>query len=260
MISDAVVATYSELENLPYLLTAISDHAPGLNVVIIDDASPDGTGELADELARARPWLTVLHRQGKGGYASAHITGLKHALARGAERVITMDADLSHDPAALPSIFSGLRMHDMVLGSRYVPGGGVPVWPLHRRLLSRFGSLYARSILGLRQRDCTTGYRGYRADLVRRSGMLDSTTQGYSFLGHQPGASCAGASVLDVLIIFEDRRYGQSKLSRAIMIEAAGLPWRLRFARRQPQDRSARSAVADRPARHPRLYALTLTR
>lgn len=227
------IATYNERDNLPLVLQGIAEHAPGLKVIVIDDGSPDGTGDLADAFARDHPWLTVLHRQGKGGYASAHITGIKHALAQGADRVVTMDADLSHDPAALPSILNGLDTHDMVLGSRYVPGGDIPGWPLHRRLLSRFGSFYARSILGLKQRDCTTGYRGYRADLVERSGMLDSTTRGYSFLVETLFLCVrAGARVLEVPIIFVDRRYGESKISGAIMIEAAKLPWRLRFTQR----------------------------
>jgi dolichol-phosphate mannosyltransferase len=226
------IATYNERDNLPLVIAQIAERAPGLNVVVIDDASPDGTGEVADELARERPWLHVIHRQGKGGYASAHITGLQWALDRGADRLLTMDADLSHDPAVLPAILAGLETHDLVLGSRYVPGGGTRNWGVFRRLLSRFGSFYARSILGLRQRDCTTGYRGYRADLVRRCGMLETTTQGYSFLVEVLYRCVrAGAEVREVPIVFVDRQYGQSKLSKAIMLEAALLPWKLRFGR-----------------------------
>lgn len=223
------IATYNERENLPLVIEQIAAQAPGLNVVVIDDGSPDGTGELADELARERPWLHIIHRAGKGGYASAHITGLRWALERGADRLLTMDADLSHDPAVLPALLQALQTHDLALGSRYVPGGGTRNWGAFRRLLSRFGSLYARTILGLRQRDCTTGYRAYRADLVQRSGMLETTTQGYSFLVEVLYRCVrAGASVLEVPIIFVDRQYGKSKLSKAIMLEAALLPWKLR--------------------------------
>lgn len=232
--SDAFVtiATYNEVENLPLLLPLIGRHAPGLNVIVIDDESPDGTGEVAAAFAAEHPWVSVIHRQGKGGYAGAHITGLQNALERGAQRLITMDADLSHDPVVLPAILAGLKEYDMVVGSRYVPGGGTRNWGLHRRLLSRFGSFYARSILGLHQRDCTSGYRSYRADLVRRSGMLETRTQGYGFLVEVLYRCVrAGAQVLEVPIIFNDRQHGRSKLSKAIMFEAMLLPWRLRLGR-----------------------------
>lgn len=223
------IATYNECENLPLVLPLIGEYAPGLNVIVIDDGSPDGTGALADAFAATHPWLTVIHRQGKGGYASAHITGLRAAIDRGARRLLTMDADLSHDPVVLPAILQGLEDHDMVLGSRYVPGGGTRNWGLLRRLLSRFGSFYARSILGVNQRDCTTGYRGYRTELVLRSGMLETRTQGYGFLVEILYRCVrAGARILEVPIIFNDRQFGQSKLSRAIVIEAMLLPWRLR--------------------------------
>jgi dolichol-phosphate mannosyltransferase len=233
--SDAVVtiATFNERENLPRVLPLIAQHAPGLQVIVIDDDSPDGTGQWADEFARAHPWLTVIHRPRKSGYASAHIQGLREALARGAKRLLTMDADLSHDPAVLPAILQGLLEYDLVLGSRYVPGGGTRNWGAFRRMLSRFGSFYARTILGLRQRDCTTGYRGYRAELVEKSGMLETKTQGYGFLVEVLYRCVrAGARVLEVPIIFADRQHGQSKLSKAIMFEAMLLPWRLRLGRR----------------------------
>jgi len=233
--SDAYVtiATYNERENLPRVLEAVARNAPGLNVIVIDDGSPDGTGDLADELARDRRWLTVIHRAGKGGYASAHITGIKQALDRGAQRLLTMDADLSHDPVVLPAILEGLESYDLVLGSRYVKGGGTRNWGLVRRALSRFGSFYARTILGLRQRDCTGGYRGYRADLVQRSGMLETKTSGYGFLVEVLYRCVqAGARVLEVPIIFTDRQFGKSKLSQAIMFEAALVPWRLRLSGR----------------------------
>jgi dolichol-phosphate mannosyltransferase len=240
--SDATVtiATYNERENLPLVLPLIGQHAPDLQVIVIDDGSPDGTGEVADAFAKDHPWVTVLHRAGKGGYASAHIAGLKAALARGDRRLLTMDADLSHDPAVLPAMLRGLEEHDLVLGSRYVPGGGTRNWGLLRRLLSRFGSFYARTILGLRQHDCTTGYRGYRAELVLKSGMLETTTQGYGFLVEVLYRCVrAGARVLEVPIVFADRQHGKSKLSRAIMLEAMLLPWRLRFGKvGRPRGRS----------------------
>lgn len=224
------IATYNERENLPLVLPLIGEQAPGLHVIVIDDGSPDGTGDLADAFARDHPWVTVIHRQGKGGYASAHIAGLRVAIERGARRLLTMDADLSHDPVVLPALLQGLQDHDIVLGSRYVPGGGTRNWGLIRRLLSRFGSFYARSILGVNQRDCTGGFRGYRAELVLKSGMLETRTQGYGFLVEVLYRCVrAGARVLEVPIIFNDRQYGKSKLSKAIMLEAMLLPWRLRF-------------------------------
>lgn len=233
--SDAYVtiATFNETENLPLVLPLIAQHAPGLHVLIIDDDSPDGTGQLADQFAAEHDWLTVIHRPRKSGYASAHMDGMRHALDQGAKRLLTMDADLSHDPKVLPAILRGLEEYDMVLGSRYVKGGGTRNWGAFRRALSKFGSFYARSILGLKQNDCTTGYRGYRADLVARSGMLESSTQGYGFLVEVLYRCVkAGARVLEVPIIFADRQYGKSKLSKAIIFEAMLLPWRLRFGRR----------------------------
>ncbi|MEI6504040.1 MAG: polyprenol monophosphomannose synthase [Armatimonadota bacterium] len=229
----ATIATYNECENLPRVLPLIGENAPGLNLIIIDDGSPDGTGEIADAFAKDHPWVTVIHRQGKGGYASAHIAGLRVAIDRGARRLLTMDADLSHDPSVLPAILKGLEEYDMVLGSRYVAGGGTRNWGLLRRLLSRFGSFYARSILGVRQNDCTTGYRGYRTALVLKSGMLETKTQGYGFLVEVLYRCVrAGAKVLEVPIVFNDRQYGKSKLSKAIMLEAMLLPWRLRFGKK----------------------------
>jgi dolichol-phosphate mannosyltransferase len=232
---DAIVtiATYNEVDNLPLVLEAISHRAPGLRVIVVDDDSPDGTGLVADRLAHEHKWLTVIHRPAKSGYASAHIEGLTRGLEMGAQRLLTMDADLSHDPAVLPQILEGLKTYDVVLGSRYVAGGGTKNWGWSRRMLSRFGSFYARTILGLNQRDCTTGYRGYRRDIVWHSGMLETTTQGYGFLVEVLYRCVkAGARVHEVPILFEDRRYGQSKLNRSIMFEAALLPWRLRFGRR----------------------------
>ena len=224
------IATFNERENLPLVLPLIAENAPGLTVIVVDDDSPDGTGEWVDEFARQHEWVKVMHRPRKSGYASAHIQGMQQAIQWGAQRLLTMDADLSHDPAVLPAILQGLQEYDMVLGSRYVPGGGTLNWGLFRRLLSRFGSFYARTILGLRQHDCTTGYRGYRAELVQRSGMLETATQGYGFLVEVLYRCVrAGARVLEVPIIFADRQYGKSKLSKAIMFEAMLLPWRLRF-------------------------------
>lgn len=224
------IATFNELENLPVVLPLIAEHAPGVRVIVIDDDSPDGTGPWADGFAAGNAWLQVIHRPRKSGYASAHIDGMRQAMAQGARRLLTMDADLSHDPAVLPAMLEGLQDHDLVIGSRYVPGGGTRNWGLHRRLLSRFGSFYARTILGLRQRDCTSGYRGYRTELVERSGMLETKTQGYGFLVEVLYRCVkAGATVLEVPIIFVDRQYGKSKLSKAIMFEAMLLPWRLRF-------------------------------
>lgn len=226
------IATYNERENIVELLDAIAAHVPGANVIVVDDASPDGTGELLDELARERPWLEIIHRAGKLGYAGAHVAAIRRAMERDGQRLVTMDADLSHDPAVLPAIAAALQDHDMVIGSRYIPGGGTRNWGPFRRLLSRFGSFYARTLLGLRQRDCTSGYRGYRVALITKSGILESTTRGYGYLVETLYRCVrSGARVGEVPIIFADRQKGRSKLSRAIMLEAALLPWRLRWGR-----------------------------
>ncbi len=231
-ITYITIATYNERENVRDLLAQIFEQAPAAHVIVTDDNSPDGTGQLLDELAAAEPRLTVIHRQGKLGYASAHIAAMKRALQDGAEQLIQMDADFSHDPVHLPQIIAALADHDLVIGSRWVSGGGTRNWGLSRIILSRWASFYARTLLGLQIRDCTSGYRGYRRDILQRIGLLEAESEGYSFLVEGLFRTVqAGGSVTEVPIIFVERRYGKSKLSRRIILESAILCLRLWWRR-----------------------------
>jgi dolichol-phosphate mannosyltransferase len=227
-----VLPTYDEAENLPGIAAAILEALPGATLLVVDDASPDGTGILADGLAAADPRLRVRHRAGKEGLGRAYLDGFRIALEAGAAAVIQMDADWSHDPAALPSLVAPIAADeaDLVIGSRYAPGGRVEDWGLGRRLVSRGGSLFARVVLGLRPYDLTGGFKAWRASTLRSIPFAGIHAGGYVFqieMTHR--ASRAGARVLEVPITFRDRRVGQSKMSRRIVIEALLVVLRLRW-------------------------------
>ncbi len=217
-----IVATYNESENIPILIAKLRELPVPAHLLVVDDNSPDGTGRIVEELAEQTPAaIRVLHRSGKLGYASALREGFALGLAEGYKVIMTMDADLSHDPAKIPEIYAATEHHDVVLGSRYVPGGGTVNWPLHRRLLSRTASRLARLLAGLRASDCTGGFRAYRSPIITAAGLLDSNTEGYSFLV-ETLFKCqrAGASIGEVPILFADRRLGTSKISKKIILEA----------------------------------------
>jgi len=229
-----VVATYNEAENLPSLLEGLLSLPVPPGVCIVDDGSPDGTGDIADRWGAEHPGrVAVLHRAGKLGYASAHREGMSRALQQGAQRVITMDADLSHDPSTIPTMLRALDGADVVVGSRYVPGGRVENWSLFRVFLSRFGGgVVTRLLTGLRQADCTSGFRAYRAEVLQQADPWATTTDGYGFLVELLfRCQRLGARIVEVPIVFSDRRAGQSKLSRRIILESALLCFRL-FAQR----------------------------
>lgn len=238
-----VVPTYDEWENLSRTTRAIlaqSEAAAArgfaLEVLVVDDASPDGTGRLADRLAAEDSRIFVLHRSAKEGLGRAYEAGFRWALARGYERVLEMDADGSHAPDALPLLLEASRSADLVLGSRYVPGGGVRNWGLHRRLLSRAGALYARWALSLGAKDPTGGYRVYARDLLERLVASELCAGGYAFqIELLWRAQEAGAIIREVPIVFRDRRVGQSKLGWRDVWEAVRIPWRL--SERRPSDR-----------------------
>lgn len=234
-----ILPTYNERQTLARAvdrILAVSDrHDLGLSVLIVDDGSPDGTGELADELAAADPRVAVLHRPAKEGLGPAYIAGFRRALADGAELVFEMDADLSHEPAYLPGMIAAAEHGaDIVLGSRYVRGGGVAGWGPGRRIVSRGGCLYAQLILGLPYRDLTGGFKCFRR---RALDCLDLDGIGASGYGFQIEttwrAHRLGLRIAEVPIIFVDRRVGRSKMTTAIALEAAALIWRLRFERRR---------------------------
>jgi dolichol-phosphate mannosyltransferase len=227
-----VLPTYEERENLPGIAAAILEVLPGANLLVVDDASPDGTGELADSLAVSQPRLRVRHRAGKEGLGRAYLDGFRVVLDAGAEAVVQMDADWSHDPAVLPSLLEPIAAGraDLVIGSRYVRGGRVLDWGLGRRLISQLGSLFARTVLGLRPHDLTGGFKAWRASTLAAIPFDGVHAGGYVFqieMTHR--ASRAGARVAEVPITFQDRRVGRSKMSRRIIIEALLVVVRLRW-------------------------------
>jgi dolichol-phosphate mannosyltransferase len=246
---DALIClpTYDERENLELICRAILGAAPAVDILVIDDNSPDGTGQLADELAAREPRLKVLHRAGKQGLGKAYLAGFAWALERGYALVLEMDADFSHDPKHLPAMLSAARDADLVLGSRYVPGGGTVNWGLGRRLLSRGGSLYARTILGVRVRDLTGGFKCFRREVLEAIDLASVACTGYAFqIELTYRAIRRGFRVVEVPIVFADRRVGQSKMSRRIVLEALRKVWAIRFS---PFARGeARRAVPGRTA------------
>lgn len=237
------IATYNERENIEALLVEIHKHLPEGHVIVVDDNSPDGTGELLDALSQQDPRIHVLHRTGKLGYASAHRAGMKYAMEHGADLVLTMDADFSHAPAVLPALVQCIREGaDLAIGSRYIPGGGTRNWPWHRRLLSRGSNALARLLLALRVRDCTGGYRAYRTSLLQRIRLDQFESDGYSFLEESLLlCALAGARIAETPIVFEERRAGKSKISRKVIFEAITLlfqlAWRRLFCRKALMDK-----------------------
>ncbi len=220
-----VLPTYNEAENiegvvraaLPELAKAGVEH----HVLVVDDNSPDGTGQIADRLAEENPEVDVLHRPGKQGIGPAYVAGFRHALGLGAELLMEMDSDFSHDPADLPRLIAAAEDADLVLGSRYVPGGGVTDWGLGRRLISRGGSLYAQLILGIPIHDLTGGFKCFRRSVLEHLDLSEVGTDGYGFqIEVTYRAVGAGFRVVEVPIVFRDRRVGASKMSTRIAVEA----------------------------------------
>jgi dolichol-phosphate mannosyltransferase len=232
-----VTPTYNERANLEQMVTQTLAHE-GFRVLVVDDGSPDGTGVLADELARRHPGrVEVLHRTGPRGLGRAYVDGLRRALASGADVICQMDADLSHDPRYLPDLVAALDSHDLVLGSRYLHGVSVVNWPLHRIALSAFANHYIRSVTGLGVTDCTSGFRAWRREALARL-PLDAEASGYAFLIEMLyEAVHAGSRVGEVPIVFVERREGYSKVSGPVLFESLLTPWRLvaRHGRLRPR-------------------------
>jgi dolichol-phosphate mannosyltransferase len=221
-----VIPTYNERENLAKIVDAAGAQlervAPGeFRVLIVDDNSPDGTGEIADVLAETYDWVEVLHRAGKSGLGQAYLAGFARALDAGAKLLLEMDADFSHDPGYLPQLIAAAEHADLVLGSRYVPGGGVRDWGLVRRLVSRGGGLYARLILGVGVRDLTGGFKCIRREVLEAIDLPSVRAEGYVFqIEVTYRAILAGFTVREIPIVFADRTYGSSKMSTTIALEA----------------------------------------
>ncbi|HWQ00044.1 MAG TPA: polyprenol monophosphomannose synthase, partial [Vicinamibacterales bacterium] len=224
-----VVPTYNERENLPLLASRLMELA-GVSLLVVDDASPDGTGELAERLAARWPGrLRVLHRRGLRGLGRAYVDGLRAALATGAPLICQMDADLSHDPAYLPDLVAAAAEFDLVIGSRYVSGVSVVHWPLRRILLSAAANRYIRAVTGLHIRDCTGGFRCWRRDALARLPLEGIRSDGYAFMVEMLfEAARRDCRIGEVPIIFVERRAGVSKVSRRVLAESLVMPWRLR--------------------------------
>jgi dolichol-phosphate mannosyltransferase len=225
-----VVPTYNERENLPVLVAQLMQQ-PNISVLVVDDQSPDNTGAVADALAREYPGrIEVLHRSGDRGLGRSSIDGILKVLARPAQVdvICQMDADLSHDPRHLPALIAATDRADVVIGSRYVPGGEIVNWPKRRQMLSRFANSYIRFVTRLRARDCTSGYRCWRRDALASIQLATFTSEGYSFLVEMLyAAAAARLRFAEVPITFVERRLGESKLTRAVLLESAITPWRL---------------------------------
>ncbi len=231
-----IIPTYNEAENLPKLVSALfALPLANLKILVVDDNSPDGTGALADELAVRHPGrISVIHRAGKLGLRTAYLEGFAKALADGAEVVGQMDADFSHDPGRLPAMLAALENADYVLGSRYVPGGSVDQrWPLWRKALSRFANFYARTILDFPLSEPTAGFRLWRRDALLGMPLERIQANGYVFLVEMAYmAFCLGYRFAQVPIHFADRRWGKSKMSLKIQMEAALRVWQVKWVLR----------------------------
>ncbi len=228
-----IVPTYNERDNLPVLVAALMEY-PEVSVLVVDDNSPDGTGALADDLAREYAGrVDVMHRTGRRGLGRSYVDGIRSVLDRRVDVICQMDSDLSHDPRHLRDLIAATDHADVVIGSRYVPGGAVVNWPLRRRWLSRFANTYIRMVTRLSPRDCTSGYRCWRRAALASVPLDQSESEGYSFLVEMLfAASAAGLKFAEVPIIFVERRQGESKLSKAVLFESAITPWRLVASRR----------------------------
>ena len=227
-----IIPTYNESDNIEKLLDLISRTDPAAHVLIVDDNSPDRTYEIVERLMQTSypGRLFLLKRAGKLGLGTAYIAGFKWALARDYDYIFEMDADFSHDPKYLPAFLAAIEKHDLVLGSRYVPGGGVKNWGLLRKFISRGGSLYARTILGLSLRDLTGGFKCFRRQVLEAIDLDSVKSNGYSFqIEMTYRARCKGFRICETPIVFEDRTAGKSKMSRKIFLEAVLMVWKLRM-------------------------------
>ena len=220
-----VIPTYNESENIDRVLRRVRGALPDATVLVVDDGSPDGTGDIAEKVGTEIGNIELLRRTEKSGLGSAYRAGFRWGLDRGFDVCIEMDADLSHDPDALPDLVAPLgKGFELVIGSRYVPGGSIPNWAWHRRLLSRGGNVYASTLLGLGVTDSTSGFRAYSASMLNRIALDNIRAEGYGFqieMTYQ--AKRAGAPIVEVPIRFVDRTEGESKMSMIIVVEALGL-------------------------------------
>jgi len=226
-----ITPTYNERENLQRLTTEVHRIVPEAHMLIVDDNSPDGTGDLADGLAASDSRIAVLHREGKLGLGTAYVSGFKYALEHGYDLVFEMDADFSHRPEHLPEFLEAIQNADVVLGCRYMEGGGTEDWGLMRRMLSRGGNLYARTLLSLPFQDLTGGFKCFRREVLEKIDLDRIESEGYAFqIELTFRAHRAGFRIAETPIIFPDRTLGHSKMSRKIIAEALVRVWGIRFS------------------------------
>ncbi|MBG6190120.1 dolichol-phosphate mannosyltransferase [Arthrobacter sp. CAN_A212] len=218
-----IIPTYNEIESLPLTVSRLRRAVPHSDVLVVDDNSPDGTGDLADTLAAADPQIHVLHRQGKAGLGAAYIAGFTWGLDAGYDVLVEMDADGSHRPEQLQSLLERVADADLVIGSRWVPGGSVVNWPRRRKLLSRAGSTYSRIMLGIEVRDITAGYRAFRRETLEKLDLAQVDSVGYGFQVDMTfRVAKLGLKIVEVPITFVEREFGASKMSGGIVLEAIG--------------------------------------
>lgn len=216
-----VIPTYNEKENLEHLVRSILILHPDFFMTIVDDNSPDGTGELADKLAEFSPTMHVIHRSEKGGLGSAYVVGFRYALSTGTDYIIEMDADLSHDPASLNDLVEAIKQYDLVVGSRYLNGVRVEGWPFRRLLLSKFANIYAAHVMVIPVWDCTSGFRCYRREVLEHIDLTRIRSDGYAFqIEMLYYAYTQGFHIKEVPIMFRERAHGYSKISRHVVWEA----------------------------------------
>lgn len=225
-----IIPTYNERDNIVRLSAEVLRQHPDLQILFVDDNSPDGTGQLADELAAGSDRIQVMHRPGKLGLGSAYCEGFRRALDMGADCLIEMDADFSHDPAVLPLFLEKIAGHDLVIGSRYLNGVSVVNWPIRRLILSYFASVYTRLITGLTIRDCTSGFKCFRRSVIEAIDLDSVRSDGYSFqIEMNYRCNERGFRIVEVPIIFIDRHAGSSKMSKRIVREAVLMVWKLKL-------------------------------
>jgi dolichol-phosphate mannosyltransferase len=217
-----VLPTYNEADNVLPLSEEVLAVAPSIEVLVVDDNSPDGTGDLVAERGASEPRLHLLRRAGKLGLGTAYLAGFGYGLENGYDQVFTMDADFSHNPRYIPQMLASMKDHDMVIGSRYVPGGGIENWPVHRRMLSAFANFYAGRLLRLPVHDCTSGFRCYSVEVLSTVEPFEIKASGYSFLEEMAlRVSRCGFEIGEVPIVFENRRAGSSKIDSSEIYRAA---------------------------------------
>jgi dolichol-phosphate mannosyltransferase len=223
-----IIPTYNERANIPVLVEGLMKHS-GVRVLVVDDNSPDGTGAVAEELGRQFDGrVSVLHRTANRGFGRSYIDGMKQSLGEPVDLICQMDADLSHDPAQLPDLIAAAEHADLVIGARYVPGGRIVNWPLKRHVLSRFANTYIRTVTRVSAHDCTSGYRCWKRAALASLPLDRFFSDGYSFLVEMLFvAHRRGCRIAEVPITFVERREGESKVSRAVLLESAITPWRL---------------------------------